>query len=34
MCKNFEEMGKCNYGKKCRFAHGKHELVDKNILDS
>lgn len=23
MCKNFQATGTCNYGKKCRFAHGK-----------
>lgn len=27
LCKNFVSTGKCNYGKKCRFAHGKDELV-------
>lgn len=29
LCKNFEETGKCNYGKKCEFAHGKMELKEK-----
>jgi len=33
MCKNWEEKGRCNYGKKCKFAHGKHELVDKNFIN-
>lgn len=33
MCKNWEERGRCNYGKKCRFAHGKHELVDKSLIN-
>lgn len=33
MCKNWEEKGRCNYGKKCRFAHGKHELVDKSVIN-
>ena len=27
LCKTFSEMGYCNYGENCRFAHGKHELV-------
>lgn len=27
MCKNWSETGRCNYGNKCRFAHGKDELV-------
>lgn len=27
LCKTFSELGYCNYGQKCRFAHGKHELV-------
>jgi butyrate response factor 1 len=27
LCKNFSELGYCNYGAKCRFAHGKHELI-------
>lgn len=31
MCKNWIELGKCNYGKKCKFAHGKHELVEKHV---
>ena len=26
LCKKFEETGKCPYGSKCRFAHGKEEL--------
>ncbi|KAL4480808.1 hypothetical protein ABPG72_001677 [Tetrahymena utriculariae] len=29
MCKNWVENGKCNYGDKCKFAHGKNELVQK-----
>ena len=28
LCKNFSELGRCPYGKKCRFAHGAHELVN------
>ncbi|ORZ03696.1 hypothetical protein BCR43DRAFT_430227, partial [Syncephalastrum racemosum] len=26
MCRNWTEMGQCRYGKKCRFAHGQHEM--------
>jgi hypothetical protein len=33
LCKTFSETGKCPYGFKCRFAHGKEELVSK-ILNS
>ncbi|EAS04358.1 zinc finger C-x8-C-x5-C-x3-H type protein (macronuclear) [Tetrahymena thermophila SB210] len=33
MCKNWMEFGKCNYGKKCQFAHGKNELVDKSTVN-
>ena len=33
LCKTFRETGKCPYGFKCRFAHGKEELVSK-ILNS
>ena len=29
LCKKFAEIGKCPYGNKCRFAHGKRELVVK-----
>lgn len=29
MCKNWIEIGRCNYGVKCKFAHGKSELVQK-----
>lgn len=32
LCKNWVETGKCNYGRKCRFAHGKHELVEKSYI--
>lgn len=28
LCKTFSELGYCNYGEKCRFAHGKHELLN------
>lgn len=33
MCKNWEENGRCNYGRKCKFAHGKHELMDKALVN-
>ena len=33
LCKTFRETGKCPYGFKCRFAHGKEELLSK-ILNS
>jgi hypothetical protein len=26
LCRPFEENGKCKYGDKCQFAHGKHEV--------
>ena len=29
LCKKFAEIGNCPYGNKCRFAHGKRELVVK-----
>lgn len=29
MCKNWVDTGKCNYGEKCKFAHGKGELNQK-----
>jgi hypothetical protein len=37
LCKNWSEkglnniinIGKCNYGKKCKFAHGKLDMVQK-----
>ena len=31
LCKTFSEKGKCPYGYKCRFAHGKEELNSKNL---
>ena len=31
LCKTFTETGKCPYGYKCRFAHGKEELLSKLI---
>lgn len=27
LCKNWLENGKCKYSVRCKFAHGKHELV-------
>ncbi len=27
LCKTFSELGYCNYGNKCRFAHGAWDLV-------
>jgi len=27
LCKTYSLMGSCPYGRKCRFAHGKGELV-------
>ena len=31
MCKSWSDTLKCLYGRKCRFAHGKNELFDKNV---
>ena len=31
MCRSWQEKGVCSYGKKCMFAHGKEELVDKEF---
>lgn len=31
LCKNWVETGRCNYGRKCKFAHGKQELVEKQF---
>ena len=31
LCKKFMERGTCPYGQKCRFAHGKEELLEKKI---
>jgi hypothetical protein len=30
LCKKFQSTGKCPYGYKCRFAHGKQELLSKS----
>ena len=32
ICRSWEENGTCSYGKKCRFAHGRHELVEKECI--
>lgn len=29
MCRNWVELGHCQYGPKCNFAHGQEDLVDK-----
>ena len=29
LCKKYQSTGKCPYGHKCRFAHGKEELLSK-----
>ena len=31
LCKTYSETGKCPYGTKCRFAHGKDELITKKL---
>ena len=31
LCQKYMETGECPYGIKCRFAHGKNELISKNI---
>lgn len=31
LCKKFMSTGKCPYGYKCRFAHGKEELISKHL---
>lgn len=31
ICKNWEKSGSCPYNNKCRFAHGKDELMNKEI---
>jgi len=31
LCKSYSEMGQCRYNNKCRFAHGKVELSEKQI---
>ena len=33
LCKKFEETHTCPYGVRCRFAHGKEELIE-NIINS
>ena len=34
LCKSWVETNFCPYGNKCRFAHGKNELVSKHINSS
>ena len=34
MCKNWLETGSCNYGKKCCFAHGETELLQKSSVNN
>ena len=29
MCRNWEAVGRCSYGNKCRFAHGKQDVKDR-----
>ena len=31
LCKKFSDTGTCPYGSKCRFAHGKGELISKML---
>ena len=31
LCKNYKENGICKYETRCKFAHGKHELVNKKV---
>lgn len=33
LCKNFEETGICKYKNKCRYAHGKQELICKGLIN-
>lgn len=32
LCKNFQDTGKCKFGKKCKFAHGKDEVQPKSYV--
>lgn len=32
ICKSWAEYGICSYGKKCLFAHGKEDLVEKDVF--
>lgn len=34
MCKNWEVLGRCFYQNTCSFAHGEHELMKKEHLQS
>ncbi len=33
MCKNWVLYGRCSYGSKCRFAHGKDDMVNKQVYN-
>lgn len=33
LCRNYEITGKCKYGSKCSYAHGKDELVNKKHIN-
>jgi len=33
MCKKWSETGQCPYGRKCKFAHGRHELNEKFLTN-
>lgn len=33
MCKKWSETGQCPYGRKCKFAHGRHELNEKLLVN-
>lgn len=33
LCRNFELTGRCKYGNKCSYAHGKEELVNKRHIN-
>ena len=33
MCRNFESTGRCKFGNKCSFAHGKDELLNKKHIN-
>jgi len=32
LCKSWELIGRCPYGRMCRFAHGKSELEEKHVF--
>jgi len=33
MCKNWVDSGKCKFGNGCSFAHGPHELNNKDLIE-